>query len=152
MMLVNSPMDPLGTEENPWPRWALLVKDHADEASYVAHSLSHCDRYGDISPNFVCNDQACNEKFAYERLISELATVIRAVEQALRNSGREDCRNFFAENILRIDHGLIYVKAFTCVNGKCFVPAECTLLDGVTGIRKKGWRNIQFDFEERTTN
>lgn len=140
----------LGTKENPWPRWALLKKDDMDEACYRAHDQFHTkDRASDAE--FFCNDQICQESFVFERLISQLAAVVHEVEQTLRRSGRVDCIGFFAENILRIDRGVIYVKAFTCVNGRCYPPAESVLIEGIVMIMKQGWRNIEFDLEESTT-
>lgn len=115
----------LGTEDNPWPRWAIFHRSDVQD---------------------ICLGAGKEEHQFFSELLPALVSVVRRVEQVLRGSGREDCREFCAENILRISEGKMLVRIFTCVNGHCHVPAEGPLADGIHRIRELGWQNLDFDF------
>lgn len=115
----------LGTPENPLPSWAILNVNEVQE---------FC----------TCAGKQQNEY--YDDFLPALVEVVRRVEGILRDSGRTDCQHFFAQNILKISNGQIFVKIFSCVNGNCHVPAEVPFATGVGEIRHRGWYNLQFDF------
>lgn len=132
----------LGTPENLWPDWAILKSDDVAEACWVAEDM--------VKPwSNAAEDEARfkrKEELFYTEFLPALVAVVRKIEQILRAADREDTDGFFAENILYIKDGHIFLRVFTCVNGNCHVPAEGPLGQGVRDINEMGWGNLDFDF------
>lgn len=117
---------PTGDAENPHASLGNLHMDDVREA---------CETVGKSTDDF------------YEELLPALAETVKQIEEVIRND-REENADFRAEDILRIERGIIFVRVFTCVKGHCNVEAETMLAMAVRELmHTKMWKNIEFDFD-----